>query len=141
MEYCLSSDVTSNMQQGPEELSRARGVVVSHPLSMREALGSIPSVSIRASIYSTIRLHSHLPLTPGKPTLPLAIRLGFILECKLRGGALQVQRFSLEVLPSALQSVPRLQLHAASVHALECRCWSQILHSLSYAKLSQGHVV
>ena len=27
-------------------LSRARGVVVSHPLSMREALGSIPSVSI-----------------------------------------------------------------------------------------------
>ena len=25
---------------------RARGVVVSHPLSMREALGSIPSVSI-----------------------------------------------------------------------------------------------
>jgi hypothetical protein len=26
--------------------SRARGVVVSHPLSMREALGSIPSVSI-----------------------------------------------------------------------------------------------
>ena len=29
--------------------SRARGVVVSHPLSMREALGSIPSVSIRAT--------------------------------------------------------------------------------------------
>ena len=28
--------------------SRARGVVVSHPLSMREALGSIPSVSILA---------------------------------------------------------------------------------------------
>ena len=27
-------------------LERARGVVVSHPLSMREALGSIPSVSI-----------------------------------------------------------------------------------------------
>ena len=27
-------------------LQRARGVVVSHPLSMREALGSIPSVSI-----------------------------------------------------------------------------------------------
>ena len=27
-------------------LSRAHGVVVSHPLSMREALGSIPSVSI-----------------------------------------------------------------------------------------------
>ena len=26
-------------------LSRAHGVVVSHPLSMREALGSIPSVS------------------------------------------------------------------------------------------------
>jgi len=28
---------------------RAHGVVVSHPLSMREALGSIPSVSIHAS--------------------------------------------------------------------------------------------
>ena len=27
-------------------IARARGVVVSHPLSMREALGSIPSVSI-----------------------------------------------------------------------------------------------
>ena len=27
---------------------RAHGVVVSHPLSMREALGSIPSVSIMA---------------------------------------------------------------------------------------------
>ena len=30
----------------PVGSSRARGVVVSHPLSMREALGSIPSVSI-----------------------------------------------------------------------------------------------
>ena len=29
-------------------LQRARGVVVSHPLSMREALGSIPSVSMDA---------------------------------------------------------------------------------------------
>ena len=29
-----------------ESLQRARGVVVSHPLSMREAMGSIPSVSI-----------------------------------------------------------------------------------------------
>ena len=29
-----------------ESLQRARGVVVSHPLSMREALGSIPSVSM-----------------------------------------------------------------------------------------------
>ena len=29
-----------------ESFQRARGVVVSHPLSMREALGSIPSVSI-----------------------------------------------------------------------------------------------
>ena len=29
-----------------DSLQRARGVVVSHPLSMREALGSIPSVSI-----------------------------------------------------------------------------------------------
>ena len=29
-----------------EESMRAHGVVVSHPLSMREALGSIPSVSI-----------------------------------------------------------------------------------------------
>ena len=27
-------------------LARAHGVVISHPLSMREALGSIPSVSI-----------------------------------------------------------------------------------------------
>ena len=31
---------------GPCFISRARGVVVSHPLSMREALGSIPSVSM-----------------------------------------------------------------------------------------------
>ena len=31
---------------GAAALQRARGVVVSHPLSMREALGSIPSVSI-----------------------------------------------------------------------------------------------
>ena len=31
-----------------EDYQRARGVVVSHPLSMREALGSIPSVSIFA---------------------------------------------------------------------------------------------
>ena len=31
-------------------LSRAHGVVVSHPLSMREALGSIPSVSIFAFV-------------------------------------------------------------------------------------------
>ena len=31
---------------GPCLISRARGVVVSHPLSMREALGSIPSVSM-----------------------------------------------------------------------------------------------
>ena len=30
----------------PYDASRAHGVVVSHPLSMREALGSIPSVSI-----------------------------------------------------------------------------------------------
>ena len=36
-------------------LQRARGVVVSHPLSMREALGSIPSVSI-------CHFHGSLPL-------------------------------------------------------------------------------
>ena len=34
------------MQLGRHNISRARGVVVSHPLSMRETLGSIPSVSI-----------------------------------------------------------------------------------------------
>ena len=31
-------------------LLRAHGVVVSHPLSMREALGSIPSVSISLEV-------------------------------------------------------------------------------------------
>lgn len=36
---------------------RAHGVVVSHPLSMREALGSIPSVSIFARRSSNILLH------------------------------------------------------------------------------------
>ena len=34
------------MQPGRYSISRARGVVVSHPLSTREALGSIPSVSM-----------------------------------------------------------------------------------------------
>ena len=33
-----------------ESFQRARGVVVSHPLSMREALGSIPSVSMDADM-------------------------------------------------------------------------------------------
>ena len=34
----------------------AHGVVVSHPLSMREALGSIPSVSISASLFYALHL-------------------------------------------------------------------------------------
>ena len=43
--------VVSGCEAGYEEktlpiINRAHGVVVSHPLSMREALGSIPSVSI-----------------------------------------------------------------------------------------------
>ena len=38
-----------------EYTNRAHGVVVSHPLSMREALGSIPSVSI----LHLIALHAH----------------------------------------------------------------------------------
>ena len=38
------------MVQPTHELYGARGVVVSHPLSMREALGSIPSVSSSVSV-------------------------------------------------------------------------------------------
>ena len=34
------------MAKRPDGINRAHGVVVSHPLSMREALGSIPSVSM-----------------------------------------------------------------------------------------------
>jgi hypothetical protein len=37
-----------------ELLQRAHGVVVSHPLSMREALGSIPSVSTILSQHETV---------------------------------------------------------------------------------------
>ena len=35
-------------------VSRARGVVVSHPLSMRKALGSIPSVSMCSTVCSVM---------------------------------------------------------------------------------------
>ena len=38
------------MAQPDHEFYGARGVVVSHPLSMREALGSIPSVSSSVSV-------------------------------------------------------------------------------------------
>ena len=38
------------MAQPTHEFYGARGVVVSHPLSMREALGSIPSVSNSVSV-------------------------------------------------------------------------------------------
>ena len=37
--------------------SRAHGVVVSHPLSMREALGSIPSVSKLFEMYVFLKAH------------------------------------------------------------------------------------
>ena len=43
----MNGALTFGETLGPCFISRARGVVVSHPLSMREALGSIPSVSIR----------------------------------------------------------------------------------------------
>ena len=45
-------------------ISRAHGVVVSHPLSMREALGSIPSVSI-------LILHKHSEENGGTHTFTL----------------------------------------------------------------------
>ena len=48
--------------------SRARGVVVSHPLRMREALGSIPSVSIRATrLYHSATAASRPPLCLNNP--------------------------------------------------------------------------
>ena len=50
---CMRADQTKETlhsifleNQNIRVFQRARGVVVSHPLSMREALGSIPSVSI-----------------------------------------------------------------------------------------------
>ena len=44
--YSFETHCLLFMRQEMNSLTRARGVVVSHPLSMREALGSIPSVSI-----------------------------------------------------------------------------------------------
>ena len=46
----------------------AHGVVVSHPLSMREALGSIPSVSIAHLLSESIchREIGHVPLCGSK---------------------------------------------------------------------------
>ena len=70
-------------------ISRARGVVVSHPLSMREALGSIPSVSMRAIIYASIQLQGSRSGHSKKPCLPLATPCGLTLECLLLGAALQ----------------------------------------------------
>ena len=45
----LASNPFSLNQLQIDSFQRARGVVVSHPLSMREALGSIPSVSMPCS--------------------------------------------------------------------------------------------
>ena len=45
-----SSSYMFTQHTWPSLISRARGVVVSHPLSMREALGSIPSVSMDADM-------------------------------------------------------------------------------------------
>ena len=44
----LKAEPCSALHEILQQTPRARGVVVSHPLSMREALGSIPSVSMFA---------------------------------------------------------------------------------------------
>ena len=49
--------------------SRAHGVVVSHPLSMREALGSIPSVSI---VYERFHRRNQVNVIMRSVSLPCA---------------------------------------------------------------------
>ena len=46
--FLQGSGIGAEAKLGRQNVSRARGVVVSHPLSMREALGSIPSVPMDA---------------------------------------------------------------------------------------------
>ena len=64
--------------------TRARGVVVSHPLSMREALASIPSVSIRATLLYHSATAGLRPSVPEQPSLLLATPFwGAIQDCQL----------------------------------------------------------
>ena len=44
--FLQGSGIGAEAKLGRQNVSRARGVVVSHALSMREALGSIPNVSM-----------------------------------------------------------------------------------------------
>ena len=80
---------------------RAHGVVVSHPLSMREALGSIPSVSILFLAVLHARLGSHQMCTSqatSRIALPLPYANGLVL--------LKPRRFSLSA--RSTHSLPTL---------------------------------
>ena len=114
--------------------NRSHGVVVSHPLSMREALGSIPSVSIRAIICFPVRLRPHCVSVCQKPSLLVPIPCGNQsrnASCgeksfRPRGPACPGGLFSL---PQSYNRTPRR------------RFFGLARVQISYAETYQGHVV
>jgi hypothetical protein len=123
----------------------ANGVVVSHPLSMREALHSIPSVS---SLYCrmVLRCYINLHFTLGVPTtLSLSTsggtmvfksgntpaemtwnRFGFVCEEKKTSGGLPA------FFPPSQNPANR---NRTSDHLMAAAIYSQMLYQLSYSRL------
>ena len=122
--------------------SRARGVVVSHPLSMREALGSLPSVSIRGTrLYHSATAASRPPLCLNNPACCWPPHCGAqsrIASCcekhfRPHGPACQSG--------ASLQSGPKVKAHAASVYGPNPSRALRMWKNQGYVQCAQGHVV
>ena len=112
------------------QVNRAHGVVVSHPLSMREALGSIPSVSNTLICAALPRLKPK-SLDCGAPLAARACVADGRLKTHVRGGRQEVAAIS------HVGPVPPVTLAAAHLRPFG-PCWAGIADGLLWP--SQGHV-